>query len=78
MPGFDSMAFRRALGTFTTGVTVITARSADGVRVGVTANSVSSVSLDPPLVLWSLAKTAHSMPVFQAAKYFCHPYSRER
>lgn len=64
------MAFRRALGTFTTGVTVITARSADGVRVGVTANSFSSVSLDPPLVLWSLAKTAHSMPVFQTAEYF--------
>ena len=67
---FDSMEFRRALGTFTTGVTVITACSADGIPVGVTANSFSSVSLDPPLVLWSLAKTAHSLPVYQAAEYF--------
>lgn len=69
-PTFDSKQFRSALGTFTTGVTVITARSADGVPVGVTANSFSSVSLDPPLVLWSLAKTAHSLPVYQAAEYF--------
>lgn len=69
-PVFDSMEFRRALGTFTTGVTVITARSATGEPVGVTANSFSSVSLDPPLVLWSLAKTAHSLPVFQAAEFF--------
>lgn len=69
-PVFDSMEFRRALGTFTTGVTVITARSAQGEPVGVTANSFSSVSLDPPLVLWSLAKTAHSLPVFEAAEYF--------
>ncbi len=69
-PVFDSMEFRRALGTFTTGVTVITARSADGVPVGVTANSFSSVSLDPPLVLWSLANTAHSLAVFQDAEYF--------
>jgi len=69
-PVFDSKEFRRALGTFTTGVTVITARSAAGEPVGVTANSFSSVSLDPPLVLWSLAKTAHSLPVFNEAKYF--------
>lgn len=69
-PVFDSIEFRRALGTFTTGVTVISACSADGEPVGVTANSFSSVSLDPPLVLWSLAKTAHSLPVFQEAAYF--------
>lgn len=67
---FDSMEFRRALGTFTTGVTIITARGADSEPVGVTANSFSSVSLEPPLVLWSLAKTARSLPVFQAADYF--------
>jgi len=69
-PAFDSMEFRRALGTFTTGVTIITARSAGGEPVGVTANSFSSVSLEPPLVLWSLAKTANSLPVFQGAEYF--------
>tara|TARA_R110000787_G_scaffold49114_4_gene118016 strand:- start:497 stop:1480 length:984 start_codon:yes stop_codon:yes gene_type:complete len=67
---FDSMQFRRALGTFATGVTIITARSADGEPVGVTANSFSSVSLEPPLVLWSLAKTALSLAVFQGAEYF--------
>ena len=69
-PAFDSKEFRRTLGTFTTGVTIITARGADGEPVGVTANSFSSVSLDPPLVLWSLAKSAHSLPVFQEAEYF--------
>ena len=67
---FDSKEFRLALGTFTTGVTIITARSADGEPVGVTANSFSSVSLDPPLVLWSLAKSANSLSAFQAAEYF--------
>jgi len=69
-PVFDSKEFRRALGTFTTGVTIITSCGADGEPVGVTANSFSSVSLDPPLVLWSLAETANSLPVFQGAEYF--------
>ncbi|WP_321390280.1 flavin reductase family protein [Emcibacter sp.] len=69
-PAINSMEFRRALGAFTTGVTVITARSADGEPVGVTANSFSSVSLEPPLVLWSLAKTAFSLPVYTDAEYF--------
>ena len=67
---FDPLEFRNALGTFTTGVTVITARGADGSPVGVTANSFNSVSLDPPLVLWSLAKNAGSLPVFEDAEYF--------
>lgn len=62
---FDPQAFRAALGTFTTGVTIITTRSADGAPVGITANSFNSVSLNPPLVLWSLAKTARSLPVFE-------------
>lgn len=69
-PAIDPMKFRRALGTFTTGVTIITARGVDGGPVGVTANSFSSVSLEPPLVLWSLAKSAHSLPVFQGAEFF--------
>lgn len=69
-PRFDSMEFRRTLGLFTTGVTIITARAAGGEPVGVTANSFSSVSLDPPLVLWSLAKNARSLDVFQNAEYF--------
>ena len=66
----DPIAFRNALGTFTTGVTIITTRSEEGEAVGVTANSFSSVSLDPPLILWSLAKTAASVPVFGSAEYF--------
>lgn len=63
---FDPQAFRAALGTFTTGVTIITTRAPDGTPVGVTANSFNSVSLDPPLVLWSLAKNARSLEAFSA------------
>ncbi len=50
---FDPQAFRAALGTFTTGVTIITTQAEDGSPVGITANSFNSVSLNPPLVLWS-------------------------
>ena len=46
---------------FATGVTIVTARSADGVLVGLTANSFNSVSLAPPLVLWSLARDRKSV-----------------
>lgn len=67
---FDSGVFRRTMGMFTTGVTIITARAGDGERIGVTANSFSSVSLDPPLVLWSLAKSARSLDAFTEAEYF--------
>lgn len=67
---FDSKAFRTALGTFTTGVTIITATAEDGTQVGITANSFNSVSLDPPLVLWSLAKSANSLPVFTESKHW--------
>lgn len=67
---FDTKAFRTALGTFTTGVTIITTTAADGTPVGITANSFNSVSLDPPLVLWSLAKTANSLPVFSESKFW--------
>lgn len=69
-PARDIRAFRNALGSFATGVTVITTRAADGTSVGLTANSFNSVSLDPPMVLWSLAKTSRSMPVFAEAEYF--------
>lgn len=68
--GFDPQAFRAALGTFTTGVTIITTRAPDGEAIGITANSFNSVSLDPPLVLWSLAKNARSMAAFTAAKHW--------
>lgn len=70
MPKFDQRSFRAALGRFATGVTIITARGADGEAVGVTANSFNSVSLDPPLVLWSLARTSNSLDAFESADQF--------
>lgn len=65
------LQLRRALGRFATGVTVITAAGDDGHRVGVTVNSFTSVSMDPPLILWCLDLTAPSLPVFRAASHFC-------
>lgn len=61
---------RNILGQFATGVTVITASASDGRKIGMTANSFSSLSLDPPLILWSLSNTAPSLPDFQASKQF--------
>jgi flavin reductase (DIM6/NTAB) family NADH-FMN oxidoreductase RutF len=69
-PEFDSRHFRSALSQFATGVTVITTRLADGSFLGLTASSFNSVSLDPPLVLWSLAQTAKSMPVFTKNSHY--------
>ena len=66
----DARDLRSALGCFPTGVCLITTAAPDGRRVGLTANSFSSVSLDPPMVLWSLARTASSAPVFRDAEYF--------
>ncbi len=66
----DPRLFRRALGNFATGVTVMTARGPDGQQVGVTANSFNSVSLDPPLILWSIDKRSGSYPVFRDASHF--------
>ena len=68
--GFDSKAFRRALGNFATGVTIMTAQNAQGEKVGVTANSFNSVSLDPPLILWSIDKRSSSFAVFEQATHF--------
>lgn len=56
LPAFDSQAFRRALGMFATGITVVTALNAEGKPIGLTVNSFNSVSLAPPLVVWSLAR----------------------
>ncbi len=55
---------------FATGVTIVTARTATGELIGLTANSFNSVSLDPPLVLWSLARVAGSMPVLSAGSHY--------
>jgi len=67
---FDSASLRQALGTFTTGVTIVTTKGIQGQDIGLTANSFSSVSLDPPLVLWSLGKSAKSVDDFVAAEHF--------
>ncbi|ANF81256.1 flavin oxidoreductase [Acinetobacter sp. NCu2D-2] len=67
---FDSKSFRRALGNFATGVTIMTAQNAKGDKVGVTANSFNSVSLDPPLILWSIDKRSSSYEVFAEASHF--------
>jgi flavin reductase (DIM6/NTAB) family NADH-FMN oxidoreductase RutF len=67
---FDSRELRRVLGTFVTGVTVVTTADDEGGLHGVTANSFSSVSLDPPLVLWSQAVKTQSHPVFFKAERF--------
>jgi flavin reductase (DIM6/NTAB) family NADH-FMN oxidoreductase RutF len=69
-PGFDAVHFRQALSQFATGVTVITTRLADGSFRGLTASSFNSVSLDPPLVLWSLNAGANSMPVFSGNSHY--------
>lgn len=67
---FDQRAFRDALSTFVTGVTVITTCSRSGTFAGITANSFNSVSLDPPLILWSLGRDSGSFSTFEAADYF--------
>jgi len=68
--GFDLRDFRNALGTFATGVTIVTARGRDGGLYGMTANSFTSVSLNPPLVLWSASLYADSLPAFQEGPHF--------
>jgi flavin reductase (DIM6/NTAB) family NADH-FMN oxidoreductase RutF len=55
---------------FATGVTIVTARAPDGELVGLTANSFNSVSLSPPLVLWSLAQAARSMAAFRSGSHY--------
>lgn len=74
---FDLRTFRDTLGLFVTGVTVITTRDADGTPVGITANSFNSVSLDPPLVLWSVGKNALSLAAFSYADAFAVHILRE-
>jgi flavin reductase (DIM6/NTAB) family NADH-FMN oxidoreductase RutF len=69
-PSFTTPDFRAALGMFATGVTVVTARDISGRPVGLTANSFNSVSLAPPLVLWSLARSAASMPAFEQGSHY--------
>ncbi|HEX6875291.1 MAG TPA: flavin reductase [Nocardioidaceae bacterium] len=67
---FDVRDLRRAFGQYATGVTVVTASDASGRRWGMTANSFTSVSLNPPLVLWAAAKSSPSLEAFEAADRF--------
>ena len=68
--GFNIRELRNALGSFGTGVTIITTRTRDGYMTGMTANSFTSVSLNPPLVLWSSSLYANSLPAFQESSHF--------
>ena len=66
----DPIEFRRCLGSFVTGVTVIAALDENGNPIGMTANSFNSVSLDPPLIVWSLRLSASTFSVYSKAKRF--------
>ncbi|MBR0566778.1 flavin reductase family protein [Azoarcus sp. L1K30] len=63
-------SFRNALGMFATGITVVTMRAPSGELIGITVNSFNSVSLDPPLVVWSLSSNLPSRPLFEACEYY--------
>ena len=66
----DSQLFRQALGQFATGITVVSTTTDDGRQIGLTANSFNSVSLDPPLVLWSLTRKSSNFDAFQTGRFF--------
>jgi flavin reductase (DIM6/NTAB) family NADH-FMN oxidoreductase RutF len=67
---FDAYELRRALGRFATGVTIVSCRTESGAPIGLTANSFNALSLDPPLVLWSLRQSSPSLPAFAGAAHF--------
>ena len=69
-PSFNANEFRAALGMFATGVTIVTARTVGGDLVGLTANSFNSVSMTPPLVLWSLSCSAATLAAFSTGSHY--------
>lgn len=69
-PGFSPLEFRASLAMFATGVTIVTARTPAGILIGLTANSFNSVSLNPPLVLWSLSQAAGSMAALSEGSHY--------
>ncbi len=69
-PSFSQREFRASLAMFATGVTIVTARTSTGELVGLTANSFNSVSLAPPLVLWSLSQAARTMATFSEGLHY--------
>lgn len=76
-PGFSTRALRDVLGSFPTGVAVVTAAGPGGELYGVTVSSFNSVSLDPPLVLFSLSRTLYSLDGFLSAEWFAVNFLRE-
>jgi 3-hydroxy-9,10-secoandrosta-1,3,5(10)-triene-9,17-dione monooxygenase reductase component len=70
MTAFDQKLFRNALGMFATGITIVTTTGPTGEPIGMTVNSFASVSLDPPLVLWSVGQHANSFDIFAQTKHF--------
>ena len=68
--GLDTRALRNALGHYTTGVTIITTRTPEGAHTGLTVNSFTSVSLNPPLVLFCLATRSSVLPALEQAEHF--------
>jgi 3-hydroxy-9,10-secoandrosta-1,3,5(10)-triene-9,17-dione monooxygenase reductase component len=71
MDSLEKDSLRQALGQFATGVTIVTTAGRDGEPLGVTANSFNSVSLNPPMVLWSLSAAALSRSSFEESDHFC-------
>jgi len=69
-PSIDPRTLRTVLGCFATGVTIVTCVDAQGQRIGLTANSFNALSLDPPLVLWSLRCASPSLAAFRSASHF--------
>src|SRR5207248_7798777 len=69
-PAFDQRQFRDALAQFPTGVTIVCTRAPSGRYVGFTANSFNSVSLEPPLILWTIARRSASLATFEAAERY--------
>lgn len=67
---FDKKAFRNALGNFPTGIAVMTAASSEASHIGITVNSFTSVSLEPPLVLWCIDRRSRRYPAFANAPGF--------
>jgi len=75
----DPIAFRNALGAFITGVTIVTTCDTQGRLVGLTANSFNSVSLDPPMILWSLGLKSNNLHAFRNARWWAvHILSSEQ
>ena len=67
---FDADSFRNALGIFPTGVTIVTTRDSNGDAIGLTVSSFNSVSMDPPLILWSILRASPNLALFEAAEHF--------